>query len=205
MKKKIFVYILLILNLIMFLGNIFVDTILKKNYNVDLIIGLGVLSITTLFLLIYVIKDKSDKHLFLNIGLIFLILYNIFLLNNNLNFINLKLFKKVPNFTNKSYQEVIKWSSKNNVIINEDYEYSDTIKSNNIVYQSDINKPLFRIKEIKVIVSDGKDPNKEVTIFDVKNAILNSKNIYPDVIRKEIVNFDEKFKKIMDEEFIDSL
>jgi len=46
---------------------------------------------------------------------------------------------------------------------------------------------------------------KEVSIFDVKNAILNSKNIYPDVIRKEIVNFDEKFKKIMDEEFIDSL
>lgn len=42
----------------------------------------------------------------------------------------------------------------------------------------------------------------EVTIFDVKNAILNSKNIYPDVIKKEIVNFDAKFKKIMDEENI---
>lgn len=40
----------------------------------------------------------------------------------------------------------------------------------------------------------------EVTIFDIRNAILNSKNIYPDVIRKEIINFDEKFKKIIEEE-----
>lgn len=41
---------------------------------------------------------------------------------------------------------------------------------------------------------------KEVNIFDVRNAILNSTNIYPDVIKKEIVNFDIAFKKIIDEE-----
>ena len=40
----------------------------------------------------------------------------------------------------------------------------------------------------------------EVNIFDVRNAILNSTNIYPDVIKKEIVNFDIAFKKIIDEE-----
>ncbi|MBP3841829.1 MAG: PASTA domain-containing protein, partial [Bacilli bacterium] len=169
MKKKVFVYILLILNLIMFLSNILIDTILKKNYNIDLIVCTSVLFATTLFILLYVIKDKSDKHLFLNIGLIFLVIYNVFLLNGNLNFINLKFLQKVPNFTDKSYQEIIKWSSKNNIIVNEDYEYSDTIKSNYIVYQSDINKPLFKIKEIKVIVSDGKDPNKEVSIPDMSN------------------------------------
>ncbi len=41
---------------------------------------------------------------------------------------------------------------------------------------------------------------KEVTIFDVRNAIENSKNIYPDVIQKELIRFDEKFQQIMDEE-----
>jgi len=41
---------------------------------------------------------------------------------------------------------------------------------------------------------------KEVNIFDIRNAILNSTNIYPDVIRKEISNFDMKFKKMIDEE-----
>ena len=40
----------------------------------------------------------------------------------------------------------------------------------------------------------------EVNIFDVRNAILNSTNIYPDVIKKEIVRFDEEFKNIIDEE-----
>lgn len=41
---------------------------------------------------------------------------------------------------------------------------------------------------------------KEVNIFDIRNAIENSKNIYPDVIRKELFNFDIKFKQLIDEE-----
>lgn len=44
------------------------------------------------------------------------------------------------------------------------------------------------------------DNRGEVNIFDIRNAIENSKNIYPDVIRKELVNFDTKFKQIIDEE-----
>ena len=35
---------------------------------------------------------------------------------------------------------------------------------------------------------------KEVNILDFRKAILNTKNVYPDVIKKEIPNFDEKFK-----------
>ena len=41
---------------------------------------------------------------------------------------------------------------------------------------------------------------KEVTIIDIRRAIENSKNIYPDVIKKELVNFDKKFKDIIQEE-----
>ena len=41
---------------------------------------------------------------------------------------------------------------------------------------------------------------KEVTIIDIRKAIENSKNIYPDVIKKELVNFDKKFKDIIREE-----
>ena len=44
------------------------------------------------------------------------------------------------------------------------------------------------------------DNRKEVTIFDIRNAISNSKNIYPDVIRKELVNFDIKFKDTINDE-----
>ncbi len=47
------------------------------------------------------------------------------------------------------------------------------------------------------------DNRDRVTIFDVRDAIQNSKNIYPDVIRKELPKFDEKFKKIIEEEKAD--
>ncbi len=40
----------------------------------------------------------------------------------------------------------------------------------------------------------------EVTINDIRKAIENSKNIYPDVIRKELVNFDHKFRDLIREE-----
>lgn len=43
---------------------------------------------------------------------------------------------------------------------------------------------------------------KEVTIIDIRKAIENSKNIYPDVIKKELINFDKKFKDIINEEEI---
>ncbi|MBR3489994.1 MAG: AAA family ATPase [Bacilli bacterium] len=44
------------------------------------------------------------------------------------------------------------------------------------------------------------DNRPYMDIFDVRKAIENSKNIYPDVIRKELPNFDEMFNDIMLEE-----
>lgn len=41
---------------------------------------------------------------------------------------------------------------------------------------------------------------KDVTVFDIRDAIEHSKNIYPDVIKKEIPRFDEMFKDIIKEE-----
>ncbi len=39
------------------------------------------------------------------------------------------------------------------------------------------------------------DNRREVTILDIKKAIENTKNVYPDVIEKELVHFKEVFKK----------
>lgn len=41
---------------------------------------------------------------------------------------------------------------------------------------------------------------KEVDIFDVENAILNTKLVYPDVIKKDMPSFYERFKEIIKEE-----
>jgi hypothetical protein len=44
------------------------------------------------------------------------------------------------------------------------------------------------------------DNREYVDIFDVRKAIENSKNIYPDVIKKELPNFDKDFNDIILEE-----
>ena len=44
------------------------------------------------------------------------------------------------------------------------------------------------------------DNKKEVNIFHIQKAIENSKNVYPDVIKKEIPKFFEQFKDIISEE-----
>ena len=44
------------------------------------------------------------------------------------------------------------------------------------------------------------DNSKEVSIFHVQKAIENSKNVYPDVIRKELPKFLLQFKEIINEE-----
>ena len=38
------------------------------------------------------------------------------------------------------------------------------------------------------------DNRNEVNIFDIEKAIKNTKNVYPDVIKKELVRFHEVFK-----------
>ena len=43
------------------------------------------------------------------------------------------------------------------------------------------------------------DNRKEVNIFDVKKAILNTKNVYQDVIKKEIPRFEKEFKQEIEE------
>ena len=43
------------------------------------------------------------------------------------------------------------------------------------------------------------DNRKYVNILDVRKAILNTKNVYPDVIEKELVRFDKDFKDQIEE------
>ena len=44
------------------------------------------------------------------------------------------------------------------------------------------------------------DDRPYMDIFDVRKAVENTKNVYPDVIKKELPNFDEMFKDIIAEE-----
>lgn len=167
MKKRAFAYTLLGINLIGLIS-IIVIQILKKDFNILNIASCSILVLFCLFLCIYV---KNEKMRFLNIGMICFTLYSFILFNNQTNLIN--LFNKMPDFTDKSYVEVVKWASKNKILLNELYEYSDLTKENNIIYQSvkpgaDLNS----VKKIKVVISSGINPSKEIMIPDMSNYDL---------------------------------
>ena len=198
MKKKGFIYFILVINLVLFAGNILIDTIYKKNYDIDLILGCAFLFVTLLFILFYIKKNNTEKNGLLNIGLFILILYNLYIMNGSLNLVNIKFLQKVPNFTNKSYQEVVKWSSKNNVIINEEYEYSESVNAYHVVYQSDINKSLFKVKEMNIIISDGKDPNREISIPDMNGMKFDE--VIDFIEKNELTNVEIEYEDSDDEE-----
>lgn len=170
MKKKTFLYGLLGINIIGLIS-IIVIQFLNKDYNIINICSYSIL-VLFLILLIICIKGINDEKIkFLNIGAVFLTLYTLILFSSNTDLIS--MFKSMPDFTDKGYVEVVKWASKNNIVLNESYEYSDITKENNIIYQSV--KPgtnLSNIKKVKIVISEGKNPSKEILVPDMKDYEL---------------------------------
>ena len=88
-------------------------------------------------------------------------------------------------------------------------KYSDFVKEKIMAFITDITSEFKRTYETSVRYPDisltilqqafsfaSFDNRKEVTIRDVRKAILSTKLIYPDVIQKELVRFNEVFKDI---------
>ena len=88
-------------------------------------------------------------------------------------------------------------------------KYSDFIKENIMAFITDITSEFKRTYETSVRYPDisltilqqafsfaSFDNRKEVTIRDIRKAILSTKLIYQDVIEKELVRFNEVFKDI---------
>lgn len=211
MKKKLFSYILISICIICCLVNIIYPVFWRKDYNFDNILGYGLLLISLVFLTIF-IKNNKEKVMSINISLIVLILYNVILLNNLFGFINISYFKSMPNFTNRSYTEVIKWAKKNNVIINENYEYSDLTKEYFVISQNvNSGTNLSKVKEMSIVISSGKNPEKDLMIPDMtgynidkvldyieENGLLNVKIEYED-------NEDEKEDNLIKQSIIGNI
>lgn len=110
-------------------------------------------------------KNKKNACGIVTIGSILIAGYcliNVLLLTN---VINLPKDEYVPNFYNKSILIVNDWKKDNNIIVNEKYEYSDTVKKDYIISQ-DVNAPTLTkdIKEITITISQGPDLNKEIIV-----------------------------------------
>ena len=128
---------------------------------------LGLLFIFILLISFTVMKSKTKKNSsgIINVGSILIIGYCIINILLITKVIDLPKDEFVPNFYNQSVLEVNKWKKENSIIVNELYEYSDTIKKDNIISQDTIAPTLTKdIKEITITISLGPDLEKEVIV-----------------------------------------
>lgn len=111
------------------------------------------------------VGSNSRKKGTIFLGSIFLLLFNLFGSLTSLGIVTIPAIGQTENFVGKSLTEVVNWASKNEITINQDYEYSDMVPEYSIISQ-DIpeGSKIKDLKEITVAVSEGPNPDKEIII-----------------------------------------
>lgn len=157
---------LLFLSFISVIANFFVTILFE--YDSNLIIEIISNLLLCIFIIFYtfsqITNHKNNKSTVV-ISSFLIILYSLFQIFIKLDFVNMLKLNQVNDFTNKSLVEVIKWSEKNNVKINQTYEYSDSVEEYHIISQSSKEgTPTKKIKNLDIVVSEGPNPDKEVIV-----------------------------------------
>lgn len=166
--KHPIVNLFLILMLVSSLGY-FGATLFCNNSNlmISLISSLILILFSILFFVICITNPNRKKGTII-LGSFLLILFNVFGSLTTVSIIKIPSFGQVEDFTGKSLTEVVAWATKNKVLLVQDYEYSDMIPTYSIISQ-DIKSGtrLKDVKELKVAVSEGANPDKEIIIPDM--------------------------------------
>ena len=184
---NIFCIILFIVSLVAFGFNVINSTSIFS-----LICSLLITIFTIIFVVVSITYKRNSKNMIL-VGSILLIGYfvlNIFNPNSSIS------FNGVPNFTNKSVTEVMKWASKNSITINQEYEYSDMIPEYRVISQNvKSGTSLGNINEITVSISEGANPSKEIIVpsmigWDTERVLKFIKNNFLSNVNVEFVQSD---------------
>ena len=194
--KSPFTNLVLVLVIIISLIQFVIVLINKDSSISDLINNLIITLFSVLFSIVGITYKRKNKKLLFISGLI-LLCYFVLNLNNSFNFIKSPI-SVVPDFSNKSLTEVMQWASKNNILVNQDYEYSDMIPEYKVISQSiDSGKSLSGITEIDISISEGPNPYKEIVVPSMiswdHERVLNY--IRENYLENVIVEFVQSSKK----------
>ena len=127
---------------------------------------LGSLLILLFLICFIVISSKNKKqHSIVIIGSLLIIVYSVVNILITTKILNLPKDDYVPNFYNKNILEVNDWKSKNNIKVEENYEYSDTILKDYVISQDKQAPTLTKdIDELIITISLGPDLEKQVIV-----------------------------------------
>lgn len=182
----------------------FVIVLINKDSSVnDLINNLIITLFSVLFSIVGITYKRKSKKLLFTSGLI-LLCYFVLNLNNRFGIVKSPI-SVVPDFSNKSLTEVMQWASKNNILVNQDYEYSDMIPEYKVISQSiDSGKSLSGITEINVSISEGPNPYKEIVVpsmisWDAERVLNFIRENYLENIIVEFVKSSKKADTVIEQ------
>ena len=132
-----------------------------KTNNLFLIINSFIIFIFVSILSIGLFMKKKIKNVLCSISLLLLSGFIIFNLLTITNIIKLPTQAVLENFINKNINDLLNYGEKNKIIINQSYEYSDTVLEYNIISQDILPNTLLKdVKELTVVVSSGPNYDK---------------------------------------------
>lgn len=162
-RNSCLINILSIATMISCLGY-FGSTIFKGEGLKDIVFALLFL-LFTVFFISSSITNSSKKKGSNILALVVLFIYQVFGILVMFNIISLPTLKVMENLVDKSLSSAIKWTTDNDVTLEQVYEYSDVVSEYHVIYQSV--KPGTKLKNVKKLVlsiSEGPNPDKEIVI-----------------------------------------
>ena len=167
LNKKVFIPFIT-LSIISFLSYIIIEVIYNDNLlsSLGTMIGMALIFLFTICFIIISLKSENKNNVpFIIMGFLLIIIFSSFNILSRLEIIKLPKNNYVRNFYNTPITEVYNWKEKNNIFIDEIYEYSDIIPEYHVISQDISSNQLVKdVVRMTFIISKGPDYNKEIIV-----------------------------------------
>ena len=191
-SNNVFTNTILFITIIISLAYFFIN-ILNSSISLNNMINITILVLfSIIYLSICLTYNKKNKFVIL-ISSILLMVY--FLLNIS-DSLNITSSNSKIDFRGKSITEAVKWANKNHIKLDQDYEYSDMIPEYSIITQKVSKDKNHNINKIKVSISEGPNPSKEIVVpsmvtWDSERVINYVKTNYLNNVNVEFIESDK--------------
>ena len=152
--------------ILIFIGGIgyFITNLFSFESLLDIINSLLIVIFSITFIMLISSTKVKRKGIILLTSIV-LFTFQLLGILSNIGVISLDSFGRMKSFVGKSMTEVIDWTTKNKIELNQEYEYSDMIEEYYIISQDVLpGTRLKKVDRLTVAISEGPNPYKEVVI-----------------------------------------
>lgn len=205
--SKVAMYVLLAITLVSVVSY-FIYTVIQSNEIIEqltTIISTSLLAMFTVFFLIQsLFLDNQRGRKFVVISSFLLTSYSVFNILTGMNILKIPTQEYVPNFTGKNLTEVVEWTTKNKVELDQIYETSDIVEQYAVINQDVEAGTLVKdVKKVTVVVSEGPNYDKEVVMPNFIGRNVDDVIEFVDENHLTGVNIDFKFSEIEREQILE--